>query len=81
MDFASALSRHPVSSQALGEALGSVLEQVGERPDLVVVTVTRSHAGSLEDIVATIPFLGVLLKKDHDVAVALDALNSGRGRR
>jgi small ligand-binding sensory domain FIST len=54
VDFASALSRHPVSSQALGEALGSVLEQVGERPDLVVVTVTRSHAGSLEDIVATI---------------------------
>ncbi len=54
MDFASALSRHPVSSQALGEVLGSVLEQIGERPDLVVVTVTRSHAGSLEDIVAAI---------------------------
>jgi len=34
-----------------------------------------------EDIVATMPFLGVLLKKDHDVAVALDALHSGRGRR
>ena len=34
-----------------------------------------------EDIVATMPFLGVLLKKDHDVAVALDALRGGRGRR
>ena len=54
MDFASALSRHPVTSQALGEAVGSVLEQVGERPDLVVVTVTRPHAGALEDVVATV---------------------------
>ena len=33
-----------------------------------------------EDIVATMPFLGVLLKKDHDVDVALNALRSGRGR-
>jgi small ligand-binding sensory domain FIST len=54
VDFASALSRHPVTSQALGEAVGSVLEQVGERPDLVVVTVTRPHAGALEDVVATV---------------------------
>ena len=54
MDFASALSRHPVTSQALGEAVGSVLEQVGDRPDLVVVTVTRPHAGALEDVVATV---------------------------
>ena len=34
-----------------------------------------------EDIVATMPFIGVLLKKDHDVEVAVDALHSGRGRR
>jgi len=34
-----------------------------------------------EDIVATMPFLGVLLKKDHDVDAALAALQSGRGRR
>jgi small ligand-binding sensory domain FIST len=54
VDFASALSRHPVSSQALGEVVGSVLEQVGERPDLVVVTVTRPHAGALEDIVGAV---------------------------
>jgi MoxR-like ATPase len=32
------------------------------------------------DIVATMPFLGVLLKKDHDMDVALDALRSGRRR-
>jgi MoxR-like ATPase len=34
-----------------------------------------------EDIVETMPFIGVLLKKDHDVDVAVDALHSGRGRR
>jgi len=33
------------------------------------------------DIVATLPFIGVLLKKDHDVDVAGDALRAGRGRR
>jgi len=34
-----------------------------------------------EDVVATMPFLGVLLKKDHDLDAALTALQSGRGRR
>jgi small ligand-binding sensory domain FIST len=52
--FASALSQHPVASQATGEVSGAVLEAIGERPDLVVVTVTRPHAGALEDIVATV---------------------------
>ncbi len=55
--FASALSRHPVTSLATGEVVGSVLEAIGERPDLVVVTVTRPHAGALEDVVATIDAL------------------------
>lgn len=54
MEFASALSRHPVTSRALGEVLGDVLEQVGAHPDLVVVTVTRPHAGALEDVVAAV---------------------------
>ena len=49
--FASALSEHPVTSEAIGEVVGAVLEAIGERPDLVMVTVTRSHAGALEDIV------------------------------
>jgi len=34
-----------------------------------------------EDIVETLPFLGVLLKKDHDVDVAQRALESGQRRR
>ena len=50
MPFASALSEHPVASQATGEVAGAVLESIGERPDLVVLTVTRPHAGALEDI-------------------------------
>jgi len=43
-----------VASQAVGEVAGAVLEVVGDRPDLVVLTVTRPHAGALEDIVATV---------------------------
>ena len=31
-----------------------MLEALGERPDLVVVTATRPHAGALQDIVATV---------------------------
>jgi small ligand-binding sensory domain FIST len=52
--FASALSEHPVTSQATGEVTGAVLEAIGDRPDLVMVTVTRPHAGALEDIVGAV---------------------------
>jgi small ligand-binding sensory domain FIST len=52
--FASALSEHPVTSLATGEVAGAVLEAVGDRPDLVMVTTTRPHAGALEDIAATL---------------------------
>jgi small ligand-binding sensory domain FIST len=52
--FASALSEHPVASAAVGEVVGAVLEAIGDRPDLVMVTATRSHAGALEDIVGTV---------------------------
>jgi small ligand-binding sensory domain FIST len=54
LPFASALSEHPVTSQATGEVAGAVLESIGDRPDLVMVTATPPHAGALEDIVATI---------------------------
>jgi small ligand-binding sensory domain FIST len=52
--FAAALSEHPVTSLATGEVIGSVLESIGERPDLAVVTVTRPHLGALEDVVAAV---------------------------
>ena len=54
MPFASALSEHPVATQATGEVAGAVLEALGDRPDLVVVCVTPPHRGALEDIVAAI---------------------------
>jgi small ligand-binding sensory domain FIST len=52
--FASALSEHPVASLATGEVTGSVLEAIGDRPDLAMVFATRSHAGALQDIVDTV---------------------------
>jgi small ligand-binding sensory domain FIST len=52
--FASAMSEHPVTAHAVGEATGQVLERLGERPDLVLVFVTRPHAGALEDVVGAV---------------------------
>ena len=43
-----------MASQATGEVVGAVLEAIGERPDLVVLTATRAHAGALEDIARTV---------------------------
>jgi small ligand-binding sensory domain FIST len=54
MPFASALSEHPIATQATGEVTGAVLEALGDRPDLVVVCVTPPHSGALDDIVAAI---------------------------
>ena len=47
--FAAAMSEHPVTAHAVGEAAGEVLERVGERPDLALLFVTAPHAGALED--------------------------------
>lgn len=43
------MSEHPVTSHAMGEVAGQVLEQLGERPDLALLFVTAPHAGALED--------------------------------
>ena len=51
---AAALSRHPVVAQATGEVVGSVLEQIGEAPDLAVVFADSGRTGALEDVMATI---------------------------
>ncbi len=50
MPYAAALSQHPLPATATGEVAGAVLEALGPRPDLVVVTVTPAHAGVLADI-------------------------------
>jgi len=54
MPFAAAMSEHPLTAYAVGEVTGSVLEQIGERPDLAVVFVTPPHAGALEDALRTV---------------------------
>ncbi|HVB94921.1 MAG TPA: FIST N-terminal domain-containing protein [Acidimicrobiales bacterium] len=54
MPFASAQSEHPIAAMATGEVVGAVLEAIGERPDLVFISVTRPHAGALDDIVNTV---------------------------
>ena len=48
--FASALSEHPLATQAVGETVGSILEQLDGPPDLVTLFVTAPHRGALEDI-------------------------------
>jgi small ligand-binding sensory domain FIST len=50
MRFATALSTHPLATQAAGEAIGEVLEQLNGAPDLVLIGVTTPHGGSLPDI-------------------------------
>ena len=50
MQFAAALSEHPLATQAVGEIVGQVLEQLDAQPDLAMLFVTAPHAGALEDI-------------------------------
>ncbi len=54
MPFAAALSRHPIPAEAVGEALGEILEHVGDTPDLAVLFATAPLTGALEDIAATV---------------------------
>jgi small ligand-binding sensory domain FIST len=49
--FASALSQHPIASQALGEAAGEIIERLdGRGCDLVVCFASTHHVGAFEDI-------------------------------
>jgi small ligand-binding sensory domain FIST len=49
--FASALSQHPIATQAVGEAAGELLEQLdGQGCDLAVCFASTHHVGAFEDI-------------------------------
>jgi small ligand-binding sensory domain FIST len=49
--FASALSQHPIATQAVGEAAGEILEQLdGQGCDLAVCFASTHHVGAFEDI-------------------------------
>ena len=52
--FASALSEHPVTTSAIGEVAGQLLETLGPGPDLAALFVTTHHAGALEDAAAAV---------------------------
>ena len=54
MPFAAALSEHPVAAEAIGEVLGSIVEQHGVEPDLVVVFASSAHVEFLGEISAAI---------------------------
>lgn len=50
MPFAAALSEHPLATHAVGEVVGQVLEQIGDRPDIAVLFVTGAFAGATDDL-------------------------------
>ena len=54
MIFGAAISEHPLATQATGEVVGEVLEQVGEKPDLAVLFVTPPHLGLMAEIADTV---------------------------
>lgn len=54
MTFGAAISEHPLATQATGEVVGEVLEQVGEAPDLAVLFVTAPHLGLVGEIAETV---------------------------
>jgi small ligand-binding sensory domain FIST len=47
---ASALSEHPVAAHAVGEVAGTILEQIQDDIDLLVVFIDSAHTGAVEDI-------------------------------
>lgn len=54
MPFASGLSEHPMPAQAVGEAVGQVLDQMPDPPEVAVLFLTAPHLGAFEDIVAAV---------------------------
>jgi len=53
--YAYGLSEHPVAAHAVGEAVGQVLETLGEeRADLVMLFASPHHVGPFEDIAASV---------------------------
>lgn len=54
MPYAAALSAHPVPSQAVGEAVGQLLDTIGAEPDLLVLFASTAHTGAIDDIVRAV---------------------------
>ena len=52
--FASALSAHPDTAIAVGELVGTVVEQLSDTPDIAVVTMTDHHVDRADELARTI---------------------------
>ena len=48
--YGAALSEHPDSASAIGEAIGEILEAVGPSPDLAVLFTSASHREAISEI-------------------------------
>lgn len=94
MPFAAALSEHPLPTHAIGEAVGQVLERLGEEPEAVAMFVSGGFVGAIEDLAATVRatlrpgalvgataagVLGGEREVEHGAAVSLLAMRSGDG--
>lgn len=54
MNFAAAMSEHPDAAHATGEVIGSILERLGEAPDLVVAFLTAAHRDAAGEFATTV---------------------------
>ncbi len=52
--FGAAISEHPVGAQAIGEVIGSVVEQTGTAPDLALLFVRGHDPDAIADMAAAI---------------------------
>jgi small ligand-binding sensory domain FIST len=52
--YCAALSEHPDATEAIGEVLGQLLDQLGDGPDLVAMFVTEPHARLMGELAATV---------------------------
>jgi small ligand-binding sensory domain FIST len=52
--YGAAISQHPDPAAAVGDVVGSVLEQVGHQPDTAVLFASSEHIDSIHDIVESV---------------------------
>ena len=79
MPFAAALSEHPLPTHAIGEAVGQVLERLGEEPDAVVVFVSGGFVGAIEDLAATVRATSVPGSTDLSVGKSIVVFDVATG--
>jgi small ligand-binding sensory domain FIST len=52
--FASAISEHPDGAQAIGEAVGQILDEIGPSPELAVLFATSPHTNAMAEMAAVV---------------------------